>query len=206
MKTHPVIASIAFAAAAAAISLAAGPASAHEITREKGFYLGLRLSSSNLHTDDETQDFRVDQNGGGLVLLAGYSFNRVFSLEFDIVGAGHQTTAPDIDARFGGFELFAHYRWRPGNAFRPYVKGGLGAYGIALDAGGESVSATGGGVPLGGGFDYFFTNHFSLGVDLTHRIIEYDQVTVDLGEATVGFDIDEDGAQTALSLAFDFWF
>jgi len=204
MKTHPAIASIAFAAIA--LIAAASPCRAHEITREKGFYLGLRLSTSNLHTDDETQEFRVDKNGGGLQLLAGYSFNRVFSLEFDILGAGHQTTSPDIEARFGGFELFAHYRWRPGHAFRPYVKGGLGAYGIGLDAGGESVNATGGGVPLGGGFDYFFTNHFSLGVDVTHRIVEYDQVQVDLGGSTVGFDIDEDGAQTALSLTFDFWF
>ena len=200
MKTHLAIATL---ATALALTTTAG---AHEITREKGFYLGLRISSSNLHTDDETQDFRVESNGGGLVLLAGYSFNRVFSLELDITGAGHQTTNPDITANFGGFELLAHYRWRPGRNFRPYVKGGLGVYGVTLQGNGDSVNVTGGGVPLGGGFDYFFTNHFSLGLDLTHHIIEYNQVEVDLGGSTVGFDIDEDGAQTALGLAFNFYF
>ena len=192
--------------AIAIVASVATASGAHEITREKGFYLGFRLSSSNLHTDDETQDFRVDSNGGGLVLLAGYTFNRVFSLELDILGAGHQTTNADIDARFGGFELFAHYRWRPGHALRPYAKAGLGVYGVTLDDGSNSVSVSGGGIPLGGGFDYFFTNHFSLGLDLTHHIIEYNQAEIDLGGNTVGFDIDEDGAQTALGLAFNFYF
>jgi hypothetical protein len=200
MKTHLAIATI---AAIMAISATAG---AHEITREKGFYLGLRLSTSNLHTDDETQDFFVKPDGGAFVLLAGYSLNRVFSLELDIIGAGHQTSDPNIDASFAGFELFAHYRWRPGRNFRPYIKGGLGVYGVTLRDSSNRVSVGGGGVPLGGGFDYFFTNHFSLGIDLTHHIIGYSQAEIDLGGNTVGFDIDENGAQTALGLAFNFYF
>ena len=204
-----------FAPAAAALALAAAiistdaPAAAHEVTREKGFYLGAKFVGSSLHVDDDgDQTFRVKDDGGGLMLIAGYSFNRVFSLELALGGVGHETSVPTIDANLGTVQLFLHYRFRPGHAFRPYVKGGIGGYGLRFEEdGGANARIEGGGIPLGGGFDYFFSNHFSLGVDLTYNIINYDAITFNLGDgATVGFDIDERGAMTSFGLALTGYF
>ena len=206
---HRLLAPAAAAIALAAVTMTATvPAGAHEVTREKGFYIGARFVGSSLHLDDDgDQVFKVKDDGGGLMLLAGYSFNRVFSLETAFGGVGHETSVQTIDATLGTIQLFLHYRFRPGHPFRPYVKGGLGAYGLRISDGNASVDIEGGGIPLGGGFDYFFSNHFSLGLDVVYNIISYDTITFDLGEgATAGFDLDEKGAMTAFGLALTGYF
>jgi hypothetical protein len=194
---------------AATIAVFAAPLSAHEVTREKGFYIGARLAGSTLHIDDDgDQIFKIKEDGGALFLITGYSFNRVFSLELALGGAGHETSVPTIDATLGTFQFFLHYRFRPGHALRPYVKGGLGGYGLRLEeTSGANVRIEGGGVPIGIGCDYFFSNHFSLGLDLTHNIINYDTVTIDLGDgATTGFEMDEAGAMTNIGLTLTGYF
>ncbi len=175
--------------------------------RDNGFYLGLRLGTSHLPIDKNSDDtFRIDADGGGLGLLAGYSFNRVFSLELDLSGGAHRTSVFDVDATFGALRVWAHYRFRPGQAFRPYMKGGLGAYGFGIQDKSDRVTITGGGVPLGIGFDYFFNPRFSLGLDVIYNVIEYNKFNVELGSSSVSFDIDADSAQSSLSLAFQFYF
>ena len=180
---------------------------AQKDVREKGFYLGLRLAGSGLKVDDDgTSGFTVSEDGGGLQLFTGYSFNRVFSLQLEFAGATHETSDPAIEVRPGSVALFAHYRFRPGHGFRPFVKGGLAGYGLVFDGNLGEVRLSGGGVPLGGGVDYFFNRRISLGLDLTYNIISWDKAVVDLGDTTMGFDIDEDGAQTSLGLAFGVYF
>jgi hypothetical protein len=183
------------------------PTAAQVEDRPHGFYLGLAFVGSSLHIDDEGESiFFVKDDGGGALLRAGYSFNRVFSLELSIGGANHETSVQAIDANVGLVQLFLHYRFAPGHAFRPYVKGGLGGYSVELEDNNTSVRIEGGGVPFGAGFDYFFSRHFSLGVDLTYNVIEYETLSLDLGSATAGFDIDEEGAMTSLGLALTYYF
>jgi hypothetical protein len=190
-----------------AVVVPAGTAHGQKEDRPHGFYLGIKFIGSSLHVDDDGEsDFRVKDDGGGLLLSAGYSFNRVFSLEVSVGGANHETSVQAIDANFGVVQLFLHYRFSPGRAFRPYIKGGVGGYALELKSSDASVRTEGGGLPIGAGFDYFFSKHFSLGVDLTHNIISYDKVDFRLGEATVGFDIDEEGAMTSLGIAFAYYF
>jgi hypothetical protein len=170
----------------AGVLLLAAPAGAQEEGRDRGFYLGMRFASSALGVDDNGESgFFIKEGGGGVQLFTGYSFNPVFSLQL---------------------ELGVAYRFAPGKDFRPYIKGGLGGYGLVLTDNQSEVRIDGGGVPLGGGFDFFFSRHFSLGVDFTYNIITYNKVTVDLGEFTAGFDIDEDGAQSSLGLALTYYF
>lgn len=183
------------------------PVSAQTEDRPRGAYLGIRFLGSSIHVDDDADSaFFVKDDGGGLTLHVGYSFNRVFSLEFSFGGSRHETSVQAIDANIGFVQLFAHYRFMPGSGFRPYVKGGLGGYGLELSDGTASVRIEGGGVPIGGGFDYFFSKHFALGVDFTHNIINYEQLTISLGSATAGFDMDEEGALTTLGISFGYYF
>jgi len=202
IRTHALITIFAGALVAAtahsAFSQAAG--------RDRGAYLGIRFMGSSLHLDNDDADFFVKDDGGGFTLLGGYSFNEVFSLELDLAGVRHDTSNPAIDARLAAATIFAHYRFAPGNDFRPYIKGGVGGYTLELDAGDADVRIEGGGVPIGGGFDYFFSPHFSLGADFTHNIIKYEKLHVDLGAVDVAFDVDEEGSMSSVGLSLTYYF
>jgi hypothetical protein len=188
--------------------LASAPlAAAQTDERDRGFYLGITFIGSSLHVDDDGQSaLFVKDDGGGAQFKAGYSINDVFSLELGLGGARHDTSNPAVDARFALFQIFAHYRFSPGNAFRPYIKGGFGGYALVFDANIVEAQIDGGGIPIGGGFDYFFSKHFSLGVDFTHNIIKYDKVTINLQGIDVGFDIAEEGWMRSLGLALTYYF
>ena len=178
-----------------------------KINGGKGFYLGLRFIGSSLHVDETADDlFFVKDDGGGVEFLAGYGFNDVFSLELSLGGANHDTSDPRISANFGFFQLFALYRFAPGRSFRPYIKGGLGGYGLELQEDNITATVSGGGLAFGGGFDYFFSRHFSIGVDFTHNIIEYNKAELKFGGANFGTEIDEEGAMSSLGLALAYHF
>jgi outer membrane protein W len=175
--------------------------------RDKGFLLGLRLYGSSLHVDDEADsDFFIKDEGGGIHLEFGYSFNPVFSLELSLGGAAHETSDPRIDATLAMFQIFAKYRFVPGRDFRPYIKGGLGGYELRLEEENVNASIEGGGLAFGGGFDYFLTPHFSLGMDITHNVINYEEFNIAAGGFSVGMEIDEEGSMTSLGLNLTFHF
>ena len=182
-------------------------ASAGEVERDRGFYIALALQGSYIGQDPEPGSLlMIDENGGGMDLRFGYSFNPVFSLELTLGGAAHETNDVNTDMGFGEVRLFAHYRFMPGQAVRPYVKGGIGAYALTLKQPDIEVTASGGGLPFGGGVDYFFNRHFSLGADFTFNVIQYNNIDVKSGPVTLSDDINEDGSQASLALTFGWYF
>jgi hypothetical protein len=186
---------------------AAAQGEAHSLAPERSFYLGMRFLGSSLHVDRSADDiFFVKDDGGGVEFHAGYQFNKVFALELSLGGTRHDTSDPNIDGRFGFAQILALYRFVPGNPFRPYIKGGLGGCGLRLESGDASTTISGGGLVLGGGFDYFFSRHFSLGADLTHNIVQYNEAEFRLGSSAVSTEIDEEGAMTSLGLSFAYYF
>lgn len=186
---------------------AASQGEGRALTPVKGFYLGMRFIGSSLHVDESANDFFfVEDDGGGVEFHGGYQFNDVFALELSLGAANHDTSDPRIDAGFGFFQVFALYRFAPAQPFRPYIKGGLGGYGLRLEEGDAEATINGGGLALGAGFDYFFSRHFSLGVDFTHNIINYTEAEFRLGAAEVSTEIDEDGAMTSLGLSLAYYF
>lgn len=186
---------------------AAADGEGEALTPVKGFYLGMRFTGSSLHVDESADDlFFIEDDGGGVEFHTGYQFNRVFALELSLGAANHDTSEPNIDSGFGFVQLFGLYRFAAGQPFRPYIKGGFGGYGLKLEAGDAEATLNGGGLALGAGFDYFFSRHFSLGVDLTHNIINYNEAEFRLGDAAVSTEIDEEGAMTSLGLSLAYYF
>jgi hypothetical protein len=180
---------------------------AQEMASDRGPYLGLTFIGSSLHVEDTGADvFAVKDDGGGIQLQCGYHFNPVFALELDFGGARHETTDPKIDGDFALVQIFAVYRFVPGQQFRPYIKGGFGGYGLTLNGNGIDTTIKGGGLAFGAGFGFFFSPHFSLGVDFTHNIIKYDQVELKFEDVTVGTEIDEDGSMSSLGITFAYHF
>jgi hypothetical protein len=195
------------------LTAAALPASAHPEDQYQGhddgcgFYLGLTLLGSSLHTDNQANNiFFIRDGGGGALLKVGYHFTPGFALEVSFGGARHETSLQTIDADLGMVQIFALYRFSPNRPFRPYLKGGFGGYGLVLREGSVEAQVEGGGVTFGGGFDYFFTSRFSLGLDFIHNVIQYDELTLTAGTLSSAWDIDEDGAMTSLGLALTFHF
>ena len=173
----------------------------------KGFYLGIQFSGSSLHVDEQDADaFFVKDDGGGVLLRLGYRFNYVFALEVTAGGASHETSDQRVDANVGFVQLFAIYRFVPNGSFRPYLKGGVGGYGLGLSEGDVSVTASGGGIAFGGGFEYYFNRHFALGVDFAHNMINYNDLELQIGGSTAGTEIDEEGAMSTLGVSFGFFF
>jgi hypothetical protein len=180
---------------------------AQAAANDRGFYCGLSFIGSSLNVEDTGEEiFSIKDDGGGAQLQFGYHFNPVFALELDLGGANHDTTDPKISADFGLVQLFAVYRFVPEKQFRPYIKGGFGGYGLKLEGHGVDVTVSGGGLAFGAGFGYFFSPHFSLGVDFTHNIIRYDSVELRLEDVVIGTEIDEEGSQSSLGLAFAYHF
>jgi opacity protein-like surface antigen len=172
-----------------------------------GFYAGVQFLSSAIDVDNEPGSLLfVDEEGGGVELKLGYGFNPVFSLELSLAGANHDTSSPAIDMEFGAVRLFGHYRFRPGNPLRPYAKAGIGSYVVRLEEQSTTVKINGSGVAFGGGLDYFFSRHFSLGVDFVLNVIEYDEAELKVDTLSVSTEIEEDGAQSSLGFAVSFYF
>ena len=192
---------------AGAVLPAAADGEGETLEPVKGFYLGMRFIGSSLHVDESADDlFFIEDDGGGIEFHTGYQFNRVFALELSLGGANHDTSEPGIDGGFGFVQLFGLYRFAAGQKFRPYIMGGFGGYGLKLKTGDAEATINGGGLALGAGFDYFFSRHFSLGVDLTHNIINYNEAEFRLGGSAVSTEIDEEGAMTSLGLSLAYYF
>ncbi|MBN1165117.1 MAG: outer membrane beta-barrel protein [Candidatus Krumholzibacteriota bacterium] len=185
------------------------PALAAEDIREdeNGVCLGIALVGSGLHVDSEyPADFFIKDGGGGLKLDIGYRFNPVFTLEFGITGATHETSVQNISALISIAQFVGHYRFSPDRPFRPYLKGGFCGCSLELTEGALSARAEGGGVILGGGFKFFFTPHFSLGLDYTYNIIHFERAQLSFQGLSYQTEIDEEGAMSTLSLAFGYAF
>jgi hypothetical protein len=180
---------------------------AEEVEDDKGFYLGLKFMGSSLHTDPaDDEAFFIKDDGGGVQLDIGYRFNPTFMLELSVGGANHETSDPKIDARFETVQIFGYYRFSPDRAFRPYLKGGFGGYGLYVEEGSVNWRVEGGGVTVGGGFRYFFSPHFSLGLDFAHNIVRYDKATVSIEGFSYEWAIDENGSMTSLGVQFGYSF
>ena len=182
-------------------------AGAETIEDEKGFSLGLKFMGSSLHADDQAdEEFFIKDDGGGVQLDIGYRFNRTFMVELCLGGANHETSDQAIDARFEVVQIFGYYRFSPGRAFRPYLKGGFGGYGLHIEEGPVEFRVKGGGVAFGGGFRYFFAPYFSLGLDLSMNMIQYDTAAVDIEGFSYEWEIDECGSMTSLAITFGYCF
>jgi outer membrane protein W len=181
--------------------------SAKFVEDKSGIYLGLKFVGSTLHAEDKGEDvFFIKDDGGGVQLDIGYRFNRAFSLEFAIGTSNHETSLQELDANIYSVWLLGYYRFSPHSAFRPFIKFGLGGHGLDIVYGDAAARLNGGGVAIGAGFNYFFTSHFALGLDLTTNIIQYDKATIALGDQEYSFEIDEEGSLTTLGLAFSYNF
>jgi hypothetical protein len=191
----------------AAASLVSSTASrAQERPSDQGMTLGLRLNGGEFRVTDVLTGNDITDAGGGLALTAGYDFNAVFGLQLELTGNGFESVAPGIDAASGSAAFLMQYRFLSGHFTRPYVRAGLAGYNLRFSDGTVDLNAQGGGVPLTVGVEFLVGRHVSLGIDVTHHIIAYEEVSLEFSGASLTYEIDADGSQTNLSMAVLFYF
>jgi hypothetical protein len=146
------------------------------------------------------------EDGGGIQLGIGYRFNPVFMLEIAAAGTNHGTSDSMIDAGIASLQILGYYRFLPEKSLRPYLKAGIAGYGLRLESGSASVQFDGAGVVFGAGVKAFLSRHFSLGADLTHHMIRYDEAKLSLGQLSYESEIDEHGRLTTLGISIGYSF
>jgi len=188
------------------VSLIASLAQADVVEDESGICVGLALQSTSLDADAASSVFHVMDHGGGAQLSVGYRFNPVFTLELAFGGSKHETSDSAIDAGIASVQILGYYRFLPEKSFRPYLKGGTAGYGLVLESGSVSARMNGGGIAFGAGARCFLTPNLSLGFDLTHNMIKYDEAKLSLGQFSYESSIDEHGTFTTLGLTLGWSF
>lgn len=194
------------AIATLALALSFSNVRAQERPSDKGTSLALRLSGGEFRATDTLTGTRISDVGGGLVFTAGYDFNRVFGLQLEFAGNGFSSLAPGLDATTGSLSILMQYRFLPDHFARPYLRAGLGGYSLGFNDPLGDVTVSGGTIPLGAGFEFGIARHFSLGIEVMHYIVSYDEVSVELSGVGLTYDVDADGSQTNFSLVTIFYF
>jgi hypothetical protein len=195
----------------AAAGFAAGTARADT----RGFFLGFGVHSSGIGAEEKTesapaQSVFVDENGGGVTLLAGYGFTPAFVVRFSLCGSSHETTDPDVDVLYSIALFEAQYLFRPGRTVRPYVLGGIGGCSLESRADPFRFETTGPGTSLGAGLLYFPGEHFAFDAAMRFEFINWEksraELVTDQGTLVVETPVEDEGAAVKVLLGATYWF
>lgn len=204
------------------IALAAGlfgtvavafPGSARADT--EGFLLGLDLHYSKIGTEEASDtspenSVFVDSDGGGVTLLLGYGFTPSFALRFALSGSNHETSDSDVDVAYANALIEAMYVFRPGEMFRPYLLGGIGASSLESRQDPFRYETTGSCASLGVGLLYFVNEYFAFDAAGRLEFVTWEKASATLdtdhGDITVETPVDDEGSAGKIFLGVNYWF
>ena len=167
------------------------PLNAQEVrSNTKGFLLAPRLTGSSLEVEDGSEE-----SGGGAGLMLGWGVSRRVALFIGADITEIDIRNPDFDGSFFlvQADLGVRVSFRsPEHKFVPYAVGALTGMAAAADVQltpftKTEVELTGGGLTLGGGFNYFFIPTLALDVQLLGTAGSF----TDLRIGSVTSDIDD---------------
>lgn len=180
------------------LAVGATPSRAQESTT-RGFVVGLHASGASLEV--ESQD-RNNAGGGGL--LVGYGVNRRFTIFAQADGAefDNQRTS-DVQGNWtmGHFDLGVRFNFANSlRRFVPFLQGSVGARTVSVSdakvngSSAKDVSITGSSLSLGGGLDFYFSEHWALDVALLWSGGKFTTLKADNVSVT-GFDVDANSSR-----------
>jgi hypothetical protein len=159
---------------------------AAQASRTEGFLLGARVNGTALNVDDETD------SGAGLGFIVGYGFSPAITLYLNFDGASLDGDGGSYD--FGQVDLGLRYTFGTNAAaLRPYVNGALTGSIARFTEAGETLDLRGGGLTVGGGLNYFFTQRVALSAAAQLTFGQFTELAFDGGTV----DLDENESFTA---------
>ena len=181
----------------------------------RGTLLGVSLHSNHIGSDDRPPDAPsgsvfLDENGGGLTLVAGYGFTNAFALRLALDGAVHETTDPAIEVTHSSVVMEGVYYFRSAQLARPYVAAGVGGFQVESRQGQYDFATTGPGAVLGTGLQVFVAEHVALDFGLRADWINWEEQRAtrhegDGTETIVQTPIEEEGGAVKLRVGVNFW-
>jgi hypothetical protein len=215
-------------AARAAATLSAGlvlfaagclaPVAADETlwAQDRGFRLGLAtygngISAVKPPVESGANDLYLEEGGGGMSLMVGYSFSPLFALCATMSGADHETNRDNVDAVYSSFFIEGQFRFLRRERVRPYLIAGLGGAALSVDGGGYDSETNGGGMVFGAGLLWNLTRYLMLDAALRVDAISWDQIdfTRELpggGKVPVPDPIEKDGGSGRLQVGLTWEF
>lgn len=181
--------------------VSAGLANAQRVADVRGFHFGGGLNWTTIKIDETgfTDDER--EKGIGINLYAGYNFNKNFGLTLSVTPATMEDGGTN-DYEVGHIDLAGRVSFPGRSAFVPYLELGLAAMGAEFDTNNQETKLEGGGVSLGGGFNYFFSRRLAFDGSFRYTIGEF--TDIEINGVNAG-DVDELGVNTTrlnIGLAF----
>lgn len=150
-------------------------------------------------------------DGAGAGLAIGYRWERwalelaFTAIQFD----GTLTAATGGDVYYGALELNGRYFFSVQDRFQPFLQAGLGVAAATLEDSSTGATGTGDGdltgavLNAGGGAEYYFTDHFSLGMRALYRYTSFDMAEgVDGDEGSIDDEIEASGLALELGITF----
>jgi opacity protein-like surface antigen len=184
------------------------PGSAQQSTT-RGFTVGLHTTGASLKGDGADAE-RNEAGGGGIHV--GYGVNRRLTIFVQADGARfNEQSGGEVegDWTMGHFDVGVRFNFA--NSLRRWVPFLEGAFGYRAVSVSDPVvnnnpvnelSITGGGLTLGGGVDFYFTESWALDLQLLWTGGEFTTFTVD-NVSVSGLDFD--ARSTRLSLGVAWW-
>ncbi len=183
---------------------------------EDMWLLGFGLNWADIGATDRTEnastgDLFIDDTGIGGTITAGYGFGPALAFSVEGSATDHNTSSPDVDFFFSSLVGEMLYIFRDMETWRPYILGGIGVFAASSRENAFEYDVTGTGLSVGGGFYYFFTDHFSLDGCLRGDFISWgeEKARVTLANGTTleaSAPIDDSGSTARISAAASWWF
>jgi len=198
------------------VALASPAQSQEDWAQPSGFRFGLYMNGTGIGAENppanaDPDDLYLDEGGGGLSLMLGYSISRRVDVYLNLSSSEHRTTQSHIEAYYTSVIAEAHYQLLPDERVRPYLIGGLGGVGLAVDADELKSETMGGAVGLGVGMLWNLTEHLLLDSSIRIDMIDWNEVklTRELPsghEITLANPVDDSGGAGRLQLGLTWAF
>jgi hypothetical protein len=179
----------------------AGLANAQRVADVRGVHFGGALDWTTIKIDETgfTDDER--EKGIGINLYVGYNFTRNLGLTLSVTPATMEDGGTN-DYEVGHIDLGGRVSFPGRSAFVPYLELALTAMGAEFDTNNQETKLEGGGISLGGGFNYFFSRRAAFDASFRYTIGEF--TDIEINGVNAG-DVDELGVNTTrlnIGLAF----
>ncbi len=180
---------------------AAIPAAAQTIADVRGPHLGAAINATSIKFDETAFSDDQRENGYGVTLYAGYNFTRNLGLTLGVTGANINDSGTE-DFSLAHVDLAGRFSFPGRSALVPYLEVALVGVGAEYDAEGERVKFEGGGVGLGGGFNYFFARRAALDANFRYTGGEFSKVKIAGREVEIGDGVGFNTTRLNIGFAF----
>jgi len=179
----------------------AGDIHAQRVPDTRGLHLGAAVNATSIKLDETAFSDDERENGYGGDVYIGYNFTRNLGLTFGITAANINDSQTN-DFSVAHADLAGRFSFPGRSAFVPYLELSLSGVSAQYRVAGEDVELRGGGIGMGGGFNYFFGRRAAFDAAFRYTGGEFDDGEIDDRDIDVGEGVGFNTTRLKLGFAF----